>query len=224
MTGDKRAGIRNYGMNASPLNYSDVGYDFARNAATCPLLTQADGEIWSATNYDIRQAMNARYGSGDAALQAACARGDEPAGDCPGNRWAQLVFDAWVLMASGSVSMLDARDATLAADLVRFGGPNQDLLWNTFARRGLGEGSEPRRRQRRRPGAGLRASPFANEATVTFAPAAEALGRSAQLYVGRYEARASADRRHGPEHSARQHVPDRARDARPWPVATASAP
>jgi hypothetical protein len=37
----------------------------------CPLLTQvhADGEIWSATNYDIRQAMNARYGAGDPALQ-----------------------------------------------------------------------------------------------------------------------------------------------------------
>ena len=65
VTGDKQAGIRNYGMNASPLNYSDVGYDFVCNAATCPLLTQvhADGEIWSATNYDIRQAMNARYGT-----------------------------------------------------------------------------------------------------------------------------------------------------------------
>ena len=37
-TGDKQAGIRNYGMNASPLNYSDVGYDFAcnaRNRARC---------------------------------------------------------------------------------------------------------------------------------------------------------------------------------------------
>ena len=30
-TGDKVAGIRNYAMNASPLNYSDVGYDFACN-------------------------------------------------------------------------------------------------------------------------------------------------------------------------------------------------
>ena len=58
------AGIRNYAMNASPLNYSDVGYDFACNqAGTCTQRTQvhADGEIWSATNYDIRQALiNAR--------------------------------------------------------------------------------------------------------------------------------------------------------------------
>src|SRR5262245_31452966 len=53
VTGDKRAGIRNYGMNDSPLNFSNVGYDFACNQATCPLLTQvhADGEIWSATNF-----------------------------------------------------------------------------------------------------------------------------------------------------------------------------
>ena len=74
-TGDKQAGIRNYGMNVSPLNYSDVGYDFACNQPTCPLLTQvhADGEIWSATNFAIREAMNARYDgtypSSDAALQ-----------------------------------------------------------------------------------------------------------------------------------------------------------
>ena len=32
VTGDKRAGIRNYGMNVSPLNFSNVGYDFVCNA------------------------------------------------------------------------------------------------------------------------------------------------------------------------------------------------
>ena len=65
VTGDKQAGIRNYGMNASPLNYSDVGYDFVCNPppARCSRQVHADGEIWSATNYDIRQAMNARYGT-----------------------------------------------------------------------------------------------------------------------------------------------------------------
>ena len=77
VTGDKRAGIRNYGMNASPLNFSNVGYDFVCNQATCPLLTQvhADGEIWSATNFAIRQALTARYGAGTPALQAQCADG-----------------------------------------------------------------------------------------------------------------------------------------------------
>ena len=58
---------------------------------------------------------------------------------CPGNRrWMQLVFDAWLLMPRGTVSMVDARNAMLAADLLRFGGANQDLLWNGFADRGLG--------------------------------------------------------------------------------------
>ena len=42
-------------------------------------------------------------------------------------------------MAVSQVSMVDARDALLAADRIRFGGANQDLLWNAFARRGLGE-------------------------------------------------------------------------------------
>ena len=69
-------------MNASPLNYSDVGYDFACNArhrAPCCTQVHADGEIWSATNFAIREAMNARYDgtypSSDAALQRSCADG-----------------------------------------------------------------------------------------------------------------------------------------------------
>ena len=81
VTGDKVAGIRNYGMNASPLNYSDVGYDFACNqGGTCTQRTQvhADGEIWSATNYDIRQALieayNDEFPAGDIGLQQAARR------------------------------------------------------------------------------------------------------------------------------------------------------
>ena len=192
VTGDKEAGIRNYGMNASPLNYSDVGYDFVCNVATCPLLSQvhADGEIWSAANYDIRVAMNARYGSGNLALQAACARGEQPVTACPGNRrWAQLVFDAWLLMAQGTVSMLDARDALLAADLMRFGGTNRDLLWNAFARRGFGDGASSTGGTNDADPVPSFVSPFANEATVTLTTAGQAEGRPLQLFVGRYEAR-----------------------------------
>ena len=119
-----------------------------------PASTQvhADGEIWSATNFDIRQAMIARYGAGTPALQQACADGADAVEHCPGNRrWIQLVFDAWLLMASGAVSMVDARDAMLAADLIRFGGANQDLLWNAFATRGLGEDAASNGVERRRP-------------------------------------------------------------------------
>ena len=102
----------------------------------------ADGEIWSATNFDIRQAFIARYGAGTrGAAGQLRQRRDGLTASCPGNRrWIQLVFDACLLMASGTVSMLDARDAMLAADMIRFGGANQDLLWNAFARRGIGRG------------------------------------------------------------------------------------
>ena len=159
VTGDHQAGIRNYGMNNSPLNYSDVGYDFVCNDGACTQQTQvhADGEIWSATNYDVRQAFVARYGAGNPALQVSCARGDTPVTSCPGNRrWIQLVYDAWLLMPSGAVSMVDARNALLAADQIRFDGINQDIMWGAFAHRGLGQARELERLERLRPGAGLR--------------------------------------------------------------------
>jgi hypothetical protein len=195
-TGDKKSGIRNYGMNVSPLNYSDVGYDFACNTATCAARTQvhADGEIWSATNYDIREAMNARYDadypSSDAALQLSCADGTTPVAECPGNRrWIQLVFDAWTLMATGSVSMVDARNAMLAADQMRFGGDNQDLLWDVFARQGLGELAASTGTNDVDPRPSFE-SPHADEGTLVFAPR-DADGNpiaGARLFIGRYEA------------------------------------
>jgi len=197
VTGDHQAGIRNYGMNVSPLNFSDVGYDFVCNGATCPLLTQvhADGEIWSATNFAIRQAMNARYDaqfpSSDKSLQLSCAEGQTPVTQCPGNRrWVQLMFDAWLLLATGTPTMLDARDAMIASDLTRFGGANQDLLWNTFASRGFGSGASQASSEDADPIPSFE-SPHANEATVTFRPVDLANNpvSGAQVFVGKYQAR-----------------------------------
>lgn len=150
-TGNKLRAIRNYGMNfpsfgATPepkqqlnvnaLNFSDMGYDI-----TGPQV-HADGEIWSATNFAIRQALVEKYDSAfpahDAELQAACADGELRATQCPGNRrWIQLVFDAYLLMPTNP-SMLQARDALLAADVMRFGGANQREIWLEFARHGFG--------------------------------------------------------------------------------------
>ena len=189
-TGDKVSGIRNYGMNMSPLNYSDVGYDL-----TGPQV-HADGEIWTATNYRIREAFNAaydgRFPSSDAALQERCARGETPVEQCPGNRrWIQLVFDAWLLMANGSVSMVDARNAMIAADATRFGGANRAILWNTFASRGLGEDAASVGVNDGDPKPGF-ASPTATEGRIAFAPRDESgQPAKAQLFVGRYQARAT---------------------------------
>jgi extracellular elastinolytic metalloproteinase len=188
VTSDPVAGIRNYNMSASPLNYSSLDYDFVG------LQVHASGEVWSAANFDIRAAMIDRYGAGTAALQKSCANGSTPVTQCPGNRrWAQLVFDSFLLMAQSQVSMVDARDALLAADFIRFGGVDLELIWNAFARRGLGEGAASNGAGDPNPTASF-ASPFATEATVTFAPVDEA-GQpvaGAQLFAGRYQARAVA--------------------------------
>ncbi|MPZ94023.1 MAG: peptidase M36, partial [Propionibacteriales bacterium] len=184
-TSDQDAGIRNYNMSDSALNYSNVAYDLVGQQV------HADGEIWTATNFDIRAAMVERYGAGDAAAQLACANGETAADECPGNRrWAQLMFDAWLLMAAGNVSMVDARDAMLAADLIRFGGANQDLLWDTFAKRGLGEGASSNTNADADPVPSF-ASPHADNVELVFRPVGDAgvVPPGAQLFVGDYQAR-----------------------------------
>jgi extracellular elastinolytic metalloproteinase len=185
VTSDPHAGIRNYNMSDSPLNYSSVDYDFVG------LQVHASGELWSAANFDIRQALIGRYGAGNAALQKSCANGETPVSSCPGNRrWIQLVFDSFLLMAVSQVSMVDSRDALLAADMIRFGGANQDLLWNAFAKRGLGEGASSAGHTDANPVPGF-TSPHANEATVRLTLAGPGAGLSnAQLFVGHYQARA----------------------------------
>lgn len=185
VTGNAEHGIRNYNFSKSPLNYSNVGYDQVGPQV------HADGEIWSATHSDIRSAFMTRYGAGDAALQRSCATGATPVKQCPGNRrWIQLVFDAWLLMPNGAVSMVDARNAMIAADLLRFGGANQDLLWNAFAARGLGEGATSTSSSDSAPTPSF-SSPYSRNATLTFTPTGDD-GRplaGAKLYVGEYTAR-----------------------------------
>ena len=188
-TGSKSRGIRNYAINDNPLNYSDVGYDIVGEQV------HADGEIWSAVNFDIRRALNAKYDaqfpSSDPTLQASCANGLTPVTECPGNRrWVQILFDAF-LLEPPSLSMLDARDAYLAADMMRFGGANQAELWGAFARRGFGQFADswPDDHQ---PEANFE-SPLAGEATVRFRVVArDEAGNppvAANVFVGRYQAR-----------------------------------
>ncbi|MDP9459786.1 MAG: M36 family metallopeptidase, partial [Actinomycetota bacterium] len=192
VTGDKDTGIRNYNMSRSPLNFSNLGYD--GNGATSP---HADGEIWSATNYTVRQALAKKYDatfpSTDAALQARCADGVLPADACPGNRrWVQIMHDAFLLQLAAT-DMTTARDAYLAADRLRFGGANQAELWTAFAQRGLGAAAASQ------GPADLEATPsfavpagIAGNSTVTFTPAAADGGAAptgVKVYVGQLEAR-----------------------------------
>ncbi|GIE82168.1 hypothetical protein Aph02nite_81180 [Actinoplanes philippinensis] len=188
VTSDQVAGIRNYNMSNNRLNYSSVDYDFVG------LQVHASGEVWSATNYDVRSAFIKRYGYGSGSLQKACALGKKPVTSCPGNRrWIQLVFDSFLLLANSANSQVDARDALLGADRVRFGGANQDIIWNAFAKRGLGEGAVSNGAADADPTPSF-SSPYAKESTVTFRPVDER-GKpvtGAKLYVGDYQARAVA--------------------------------
>ncbi|MEJ7718949.1 MAG: M36 family metallopeptidase [Ilumatobacteraceae bacterium] len=211
VTGNLQRGIRNYNMDGSPLNYSDVGYDFVCNGPLvgppieekCPdgrTQVHADGEIWSATNFAIRQALITKYNgsfpASNATLQRDCADGKKPADLCPGNRrWVQIVFDAFLLQ-QGDTSMLDARDAYLAADVMRFGGANQKELWREFARRGMGINAVSATNADVDPIPSFESTStptdYENEKVVTFrafdADNANAPIKSARVFVGRFEA------------------------------------
>jgi extracellular elastinolytic metalloproteinase len=199
VTGNKKTGIRDYALDDNPLNYSDVGFDL-----TGPEV-HADGEIWNAVGYDIRQAFvkkyDASFPSTDRALQLRCADGRPgttapeaplPPEQCPGNRrWVQIMFDAFLLQ-QGDTSMLSARDAYLAADRMRFDGADQSILWDAFAKRGMGASASTASTDDDQPKPGFD-SPLAANATITFATTETGTGDEipATIYIGRYEARAT---------------------------------
>ncbi|HEU4513521.1 MAG TPA: M36 family metallopeptidase [Nocardioidaceae bacterium] len=190
-TGNKAAGIRDYPIDRNPLQYGDYGFD-----STGPEV-HADGEIWNGVQYDVRQALVRKYAdrfpAGDERLQRRCASGTAtssplPAERCPGNRrWIQLVFDSFLLQ-QGATSMLDARDAMLAADRMRFGGANQRTLWTAFARRGMGIDARTATADSHQPRPGYRA-PGVRSGTVRLVARTGAKAAAGTFFVGRYEAR-----------------------------------
>ncbi|MFG3696722.1 M36 family metallopeptidase [Micromonospora sp. NPDC047620] len=184
VTGNLVSGIRNHDFSRSPLNYSDVGYNTGGPAV------HADGEIWSATNFRVRAALMKRYGLGTPQRQLDCAQGRVTVDRCPGNRrWAQLVFDSFLLQAASQVSMLDMRDNMLTADLLRFGGANQDLLWAEFARSGMGRDAASNGASDTDPTPSF-AAPDADNAVLTLRPKGDSADAPIRVYVGAYEARA----------------------------------
>ncbi len=199
VTGNPHRGIRNYNMSfpsagelpqagrdvhVNTLHFGSMGYDI-----TGPQV-HADSQIWSAVNHDLRTLFLERYPDQGGTRQVECADGTRPVDECPGNRrWIQLVFDAMLLMPTAP-TMLDARDAYFAADMLRFGGANQDLLWLGFARRGFGEHASVNGPADTDPVPSFE-SPLHEEATLRFVTVAAEDGTpvDAEIYVGNYEAR-----------------------------------
>ena len=192
-TGNKKVAIRDYAINHNPLTYGEYGFDTTGDEV------HADGEIWNATQWRVRQALVAkhdrRFPYTDKVRQLRCsesrgAKSPLRAVDCPGNRrWITLMFDSFLLQ-QGATSMLDARDAMLAADRMRFGGSNQAVMWKAFARSGMGVGAST-------PNADSGdvepsfATPSGN-ADVRFRPVlGDGTPVKGKVYIGTYEARAT---------------------------------
>jgi hypothetical protein len=101
------------------------------------------------------------------------------------------MFDSFLLQQSAT-SMLDARDAYLAADLMRFAGANQTVIWRGFASAGMGVNASTATSEDNQPTPGYM-SPKQQEGTLRLnAKAIDEPGRPhvvGQLYVGDYEAR-----------------------------------
>jgi extracellular elastinolytic metalloproteinase len=184
VTGNNANGIRSYDGSLSTLNYSNFGYDVLGPEV------HADGEIWVAANLRVRREFVARYGEGTPVVQQSCADGLIEVASCPGNRrWVQLVFDSFLLQASGNPTMVGMRDNLLAADMARFGGANQDIIWKAFAESGLGQGATAAP-ENTDPTPSF-ASPMATNATITLRPIGLGTGAVVRLYVGDYEARST---------------------------------
>jgi len=192
-TQNKKVAIRNYSLAINPLNFSNVGYD------TGGVEVHSDGEVWNAVNWEVRQALvdkyNAQYPYTDMARQKACAEGKFNPENCPGNRrWAQLVYDAFLLQ--GTTNMLIARDAMLAADVARFGGANQTEIWRAFAKRGFGVDAIMTSAATDVGIPNFDSAAETNEATITFQATASDEGNAAitnaKIIVGNFQARTRA--------------------------------
>ena len=145
-TGNKTVAIRDYAINQQPAQLQRLRLrhhrprgprrrrDLERHPVGGPL------RPWSRSTTEVplrRQDAAARLRPGQRQGASPLRR------QCPGNRrWIQLIFDSFLLQ-QGATSMLDARDAMLAADRMRFRGDNTKVLWDAFARRGMGGGARP---------------------------------------------------------------------------------
>ena len=112
----------NYNMNINPVTYYD-SYD-----ASVP---HGVGHVWSSMLWDLFWNMVEEHGFDP----------DMYRGTGGNNKAIQLVMDGMKIQPCNP-GFVDGRDAILAADQLLYAGENQCLIWQTFARRGLGWGAE----------------------------------------------------------------------------------
>ena len=113
-----------FDMTINPLTYADY------NAGGAPIPNSEEhnaGEIWASVLWDMHWLLTEKYGFS----------ADLYNGQAGNNVAMQLVMDG-LKMQPANPSFLDARDAILTADMVRYNGVNQREIWTAFARRGMG--------------------------------------------------------------------------------------
>lgn len=123
VTGNKERGIRNWAYDDTEANFGDIGYDIVGPEV------HADGEIWTATLWDMRKRLVDLLGEQKAA----------DVGEF-------LVTDAMPL-SPNNPSMLDMRDAVMKALDIRYHRRAdfdvlQDTVYAAFARHGMGTGAK----------------------------------------------------------------------------------
>ncbi len=112
---------RNMGLN--PHTYTDINNESVPHGV---------GSVWAVTIWDLYWNMVDVYGFDD----------DLAHGEGGNNKTMQLVLDGLKLQPC-SPTFIDSRDAILAADMANYNGEHQCLIWETFARRGIGYTAEP---------------------------------------------------------------------------------
>ena len=120
-------GIRPYpysrNMDIDPHTYNNI------NGVSVP---HGVGSVWAVMAWDLYWNLVDEYGFDD----------DIYNGTGGNNMAIQLIYDGLKLQ-SCSPTFIDSRDAVLAADVANYNGANQCLIWDTFARRGLGVNAAP---------------------------------------------------------------------------------
>ena len=167
VTGNAQRGIRNYNYADSPLNYGDLGYDIVGNEV------HSDGEIWTATLWQLRQGLIAQYGTK------------------AGEKRTALLITAALADTAPNPSMLDARDGILTADQDLYNGKDTELIWKTFANRGMGSGAGSIGSTDPDPDPSF-ASPNTHDNGRLTVTTADATGRAVtgvNVFIGDYEAR-----------------------------------
>ncbi len=123
----KGGGIRSYpyttNMAINLLTYASL----AKAASGTKTEVHFTGEIWCSMLWDMYWKFIDKYGFDE----------DLYNGKGGNNEALQLVFDGMKLQPCGP-GFVEARDAILAADSIRNRGANKKIIWEAFARRGLG--------------------------------------------------------------------------------------